>query len=60
MKTKLLSIISILIILSASAQAHDCYSKDIPSRPSFVQQKKMDNFLNERLFIIISSANISL
>lgn len=49
MKTKIISILSILIVLSASAQAHECYNKDIPPKPSFMQQKKMDNLLNERL-----------
>ena len=49
MKAKIISVLSILIVLSASVQAHECYNKDIPSKPSFIQQKKMDNLLNERL-----------
>ena len=49
MKSKILSILSILILFSASTQAHDCYNKDIPHKPTFVQQKKMEHLLNERL-----------
>ena len=49
MNRKILSIFAIFVMMSSCALAHDCHRKDIPPKPSYFQQKKMDNLIAERL-----------
>lgn len=44
-----LIILTLNLIFSNSILAHECINKDFPKKPTFKEQKQMDNFLNEKL-----------
>ena len=48
MNRKILSILAIIAISICSAQAHD-YHNNIPRKPTFKEQKQMDNLIDKRL-----------